>query len=87
MYDVRLSAAAEKDLRALDASIRRRIISKLVELQERGLAHPALVGLSGAYRQQYRLRVGHYRVRLRYLTELQTFVVIRVLHRSQIYKR
>ena len=86
MYEVRLSPAAEKDLRALDALSRRRIIGSLVALLERGPNHEGLVALRGRYREQYRLRVGHYRIRLRYLSELQIFVVIRVLHRSQVYK-
>lgn len=77
------SRRAEKDLLALEASMARRIFNKVPEAD----ADPPgkLVRLHGA--DEWKLRVGEYRV-LAYLSFDQRRVTIaRVAHRSSVYKR
>ena len=87
MYDIRLSGPAEKDLAKLAAPVYRQVLSHLHELREWGPAHPGLQRLSGQYRGQMRLRVGEWRIRLRHVPEKEQLVVLRLLHRSRLYRR
>ena len=81
-YRVEIAAKAHKDLRALDRVDARRVLGKLILLED---------DLGGdvtrltEFRPEYRLRVGHYRV----LFDLEGGIVIvrRVLHRSKAYER
>lgn len=81
-YRVEIAARAHKDLRALDRGDARRVLGKLILLED---------DLGGdvtrltEFRPEYRLRVGDYRV----LFDLEgdSVVVRRVLHRSKAYER
>ncbi len=81
-YYVEIAARAHKDLRGLDREDARRVLRKLILLEDD--LGGDVVRLT-AFRPEYRLRVGDYRV----LFDLESEVVIvrRVLHRSKAYER
>ena len=87
MYDLRFSPQAEKDLEQLDSQAYGQVVARLWQLRELGPDHPGLERLSGQYRDQLRLRAGSWRIRLRDLPEENRMVIIRIPHRSRIYKR
>jgi mRNA interferase RelE/StbE len=79
-----LSPRAVRDLRQLDPPTRRRIFEALERLVE--------VPAGGDQRKlrgsndEWRLRVGDWRVRFRKVAETRTIVVVRILHRSAAYR-
>ncbi|WP_026529526.1 type II toxin-antitoxin system RelE family toxin [Haematomicrobium sanguinis] len=82
-YRVEFTAAAAKQLRKLDAGIRRRIESSLGKLRDN--PRPAGVKkLSGAD-NSWRIRIGDYRVIYEIHDEVITVLVLRVAHRREVY--
>lgn len=75
---------AEKDLKRLDRPIRERVTAALRELEADPVNAP-LVKLTG--KDQHRLRVGDWRVRLRLDTDERAVYVLRVLPRGRAYDR
>jgi mRNA interferase RelE/StbE len=75
---------AERDLTRLDPQIARRIIAALDRLPDRGPSLD-LRRLQGS--DEWRLRVGDWRVRLELDFETRTVVVVRVLPRRRAYDR
>jgi mRNA interferase RelE/StbE len=75
---------AERDLTRLDPQIARRIIAALDRLRDRGPSLD-LRRLQGS--DEWRLRVGDWRVRLELDFETRTVVVVRVLPRGRAYDR
>jgi mRNA interferase RelE/StbE len=80
-YEVQFKPRAVKDLDALAANVRQRILGK-IELMRDDLAGD--VKRLTNYTPEYRLRIGDYRVLFE--LERQTIVVYRVLHRSKAYR-
>lgn len=75
---------AEKDLARLDPPVARRVISTL----ERLLAQDPSVDLRRLQgSDEWRLRVGDWRVRLRLEFNARTVVVVRILPRGRAYER
>jgi|APHM01.1.fsa_nt_gi Cytotoxic translational repressor of toxin-antitoxin stability system len=82
MADVEISLAARDELEALEPDIQDRITEKLLEdVAERPDRH--LVRLSG--RDDYRVRVGDYRVIVEWDKTENTLRVTKVEHRDTVY--
>lgn len=82
-WQVSWGARAIKDLSKLDPPDARRIYRAVHKLADTG--HGDLKLLKGS--DEYRLRVGNWRVRLEYNLEEYELVVIRVLHRREGYRK
>jgi mRNA interferase RelE/StbE len=84
MYRVFLERAAEKDLARLSSEVHDRVISAI-----RGLASdprpPGCRKLSGG-RNDWRIRVGDYRVVYEIADEIRVVRVNRVRHRREVYR-
>jgi mRNA interferase RelE/StbE len=81
---LRLTRSAEKDLRRLDPSVRRRVLGGLDRLlaEDRSLDVRRLTGS-----ERFRLRVGDWRVIFDYDSDTETVLVQRVLPRGRAYER
>ena len=82
-YQVLLKRSAEKELDALPASVRGRIVARLLGLEE----NPRPVGVTKLQGQaSYRLRVGNYRV-LYAIDDTDRLVTIYAIgHRREVYR-
>ena len=83
IWKIELTAAARRDLRGLPANVSRRIGEALGRMAETG--HGDVVKMRGRD-QEWRLRVGDYRVRLTFEFPSQTIRVLRVRHRREAYR-
>ncbi|MFT4260457.1 type II toxin-antitoxin system RelE family toxin [Microbacterium sp.] len=82
-YQVEFTAAAAKEVRKLDAQIRRRILAGIAELEREPRPH-GVRKLAG-YENAWRLRVGDYRVLYEISDEKVLVTVVRVAHRRDVY--
>jgi mRNA interferase RelE/StbE len=83
-WSLEFERRAERDLERLDRQVARRVVAAL----ERLVAHDPsldLRRLQGS--DEWRLRVGDWRVRLRLDFEARTVVIVRVLPRGRAYDR
>jgi len=83
-WRVELARSAQRDLRRLDPPIRKRVASALEDLAD-GDASARTRKLSG--NEQWRMRVGDWRVRFERNAETRTILVLRVLPRGRAYDR
>ncbi|HZT17503.1 MAG TPA: type II toxin-antitoxin system RelE/ParE family toxin [Gaiellaceae bacterium] len=75
---------AERDLSRLDPPVARRVLAAL----DRLLARDPSVDLRRLHgSDEWRLRIGHWRVRLQLDFETRTVVVVRILPRGRAYNR
>lgn len=83
-WAIRLESRAERDLARLDPQIARRVVAVLDRLLERdpSLGLRRLVGSD-----EWRLRVGDWRVRLQLDFDARTVIVVRILPRGRAYDR
>jgi len=82
-YRGTLTPRAERDLRRLPADVSRRVIAALMELQD----NPRPRGsrkLAGS--DEWRVRVGDYRVLYRVDDSSHQFTVTRIAHRRDVYR-
>jgi mRNA interferase RelE/StbE len=82
-YQVRIIPSAEKEMDKLPALIHRRISRKILSLED----NPRPTGakkLSG--REEYRLRVGDYRVVYTIDDKVHVLTVFAVGHRREVYR-
>ncbi|WP_427007960.1 type II toxin-antitoxin system RelE family toxin [Pseudarthrobacter sp. H2] len=81
-YRVEFTTAAAKEIRKLDAGIRRRILARIADLERD--PHPAgckkLVGEDNAWR----IRIGDYRVLYDVVDDSLVVTVVRVTHRRDV---
>lgn len=78
-----LSSTALRDLRRLDARLRQRVLTAL----DRYVADPAVGDVRKLVASdEWRLRVGDWRVRFLRDPDTKTLVVRRVLHRREAYR-
>ncbi len=84
-WTIEFTHKAKKDLARLDPSDARRIRAYL---RERVASNPKAHGsqLKGPLKDFWRWRVGKYRVLARLENELLTVLVVKVEHRSTVYK-
>ena len=83
-WAIRFESRAERDLGRLDPPVARRVIAALERLLARDESLD-LRRLQGS--DEWRLRVGDWRVRLRLDFDARTVVVVRVLPRGRAYER
>lgn len=83
-YSVRLTAAAERQLRRLSGRVQERLVGALVllELEPRPAGCRKLTGES-----QYRVRVGDYRIVYEVRDRELLVLALRVAHRRDVYRR
>jgi len=81
MYEVKISAAAEKQLRKLERQMQQRILASL----ERAKIRPESFFEKLVGEEAYRLRVGDYRVIAQIEHKVLVILVIKVGHRKNIY--
>jgi mRNA interferase RelE/StbE len=82
-WHVEFATRARRDLRQLDPPVRQRILDALDRLVGEPPAGD-VVRLTG--REEWRLRVGDWRVRIRFDDAQRTVVVLRVLPRGRAYR-
>lgn len=85
MYRVELRPAALRDLRKLDANVRRRLATA-IDLLARTPRPPGVEKLQGQ-ESRYRVRVGEYRIIYQIEDRVLLVLVVRVGHRREIYRR
>ena len=85
MHDLRILEAAEDDLRRLDRSVARRIISRIQWLAEHfdNLKPEPLTGTLSGF---FKLRAGDYRIIYKVRKDENLIVVHRIGHRREVYK-
>lgn len=83
-YDVILKPSVEKDLRALSAAVRARILARLEHLREEPMPRQA-VKLAGG-EAWYRVRVGAYRIIYGVDTRARQITVHYIRHRRDVYR-
>lgn len=83
-YRVEFTTAAAREIRKLDAQIRRRILAGITEL-EREPRPPGVRKLSG-YDNAWRGRIGDYRVLYEVMDDQVLVTVVRVAHRRDVYE-
>ena len=82
-YQVNLKRSAEKELDALHANLRERVIKHLLTLGE----NPRPAGSKKLQGQEsYRLRVGDYRVLYSVDDQTKQVTIIAVGHRREVYR-
>ena len=83
-YDVILKPSVEKDLRALSATVRARVLARLEHLREEPMPRQA-VKLAGG-EAWYRVRVGDYRIIYGVDTRTRQITVHYIRHRRDVYR-
>lgn len=83
-YQVVLPKSARKEIQALPATVRDRIIQRVRDLAD-DPRPPGCVKLKG-YQDIYRIRVGDYRVRYTVRDKDATVVVLNCQHRKDVYR-
>jgi len=83
VYEIRWTEIAEKQFGRLDKTIQKRIINKLEEIKENPFFYATrLVGF-----ELYKVRVGDYRIILGIEKNTLVILILKVGHRSNIYKK
>lgn len=84
-YTVEFTTGAAKEIRKLDAGVRRRILSSVAALAEdpRPAGCKKLVGEQNAWR----VRIADYRVLYEIHDEVLTVTVVQIAHRREVYKK
>ena len=78
-----LTASAQRDLRRFDRPVATRILDALARLADTGQGD--VTRLQGTS-DEWRLRVGDWRIRFRYDHPARTLEVLRILPRGQAYR-
>jgi mRNA interferase RelE/StbE len=82
-WTVVLTASAQRDLRRLDRPVAARILDAITRLA--GTGQGDVTRLHGVA-DEWRLRVGDWRVRFRFDYATRTLAVLRILPRGQAYR-
>jgi mRNA interferase RelE/StbE len=84
VYEILLEQAAEKDLKKLPAHIFKRIIPKIKELAKSPKPQRSrrIIGS----KNDWRIRVGEYRIVYEIDTRAKTIRVMRIRHRKDVYR-
>jgi mRNA interferase RelE/StbE len=83
-WAIRFESRAERDLGRLDPPVVRRVIAALERVRERD---PAVDVRRLRGSDEWRLRVGDWRVRLQLDFDARTVIVVRILPRGRAYDR
>lgn len=82
-YRVEIKRSAEKEIERLAPDIRRRVVARIVALADDPRPHGAQK-LSGG--DEYRVRQGDHRIVYTIDDDVVTVTVVRVAHRSDVYR-
>jgi len=85
MYAVNYTSSAKKDLMKLPSDVQERIRYAIEELQENPRHRGVEKLTTSSKSQEYRIRVGDYRVKFLIHDDILTIFVIKVGHRKNIY--
>lgn len=85
-FDIVITANARRDIRRLDKQTARRLHKKLARWGQSGQPLKTAVRLTKPADAQYRLRVGNYRVLFDVDNKRKLIVILKVQHRSQVYR-
>lgn len=83
-YRILIPRPVQKQLDSLPREIRQRILQRIVRLQENPRP-PGCVKLSG-YENEYRIRIGDYRVRYEVHDKESVVVLLHCAHRKDVYR-
>lgn len=84
-YSIRISPAADREIRKLDRPIQKRILKKLDDLEQEPRPN-GVEKLSGGSDARYRVRVGDFRIVYRIADDVLTVLVLKVGNRKEIYR-
>ncbi|MBO9370473.1 MAG: type II toxin-antitoxin system RelE/ParE family toxin [Chloroflexi bacterium] len=84
-YRILIPRPVQKQLDALPSAVRERAIQRIAALQENPRP-PGCVKLKG-YGNEYRIRVGDYRIRYAIYDQESVVVVLHCAHRKEVYRR
>lgn len=84
-YSIRISPAANREIRKLDRPIQKRILKKLDNLEQEPRPN-GVEKLSGGNEVRYRVRVGDYRIIYRVDDDVLTVLVLKVGDRKEVYR-
>jgi mRNA interferase RelE/StbE len=82
VYNLEIVRSAQKDIKRLDRSVRVRVIAAIELL----VADPYRQGARQLANGIFRYRVGHYRIIYNIDNDTVTVKIVRVRHRSEVYK-
>jgi len=82
-YRILIPRPVQKQLDALPSAVRERAIQRIAALQENPRP-PGCVKLIG---NEYRIRVGDYRIRYAIYDQESVVVVLHCAHRKEVYRR
>ena len=85
MYTLVIPRPVEKQLDRIPRQYRSRILAELQQLQENPRKR-GTIKLAG-YVDEYRIRIGSYRVRYSIDDDTQTVIALHCLHRKDIYRK
>lgn len=83
-YKVEISRTAEKQLRKLGASDRRRVVHALIELGDD--PHPPGSRKLNGYTDVFRIRVGTFRVLYSVEGRKLIVIILKIGHRKEVYR-
>ena len=86
-WSIEFTPRAEKALKQLDRSVRKRVLGKLREIQGADDPRDFLKSMTGPLTGMFRLRVGDYRVIVDIQDERCVILALDVGHRSVVYGR
>ena len=84
-WEVKWHTYAEDDIASLHPQARRRVLQAIAGVAEG--RYSGLKKLRGSNRGDWRLRVGDWRAILTFDRQNNTFAVMRVQHRREVYRR
>ena len=84
-YSVRLKASAAKEIENIEPKkVRRQIVDRIARLSDN--PHPPGCEKLAGHSDRYRVRQGHYRIVYSIADEVLIVIVVKVGHRSTVYK-
>jgi mRNA interferase RelE/StbE len=83
-YSIIVSKSIQKELDNLPNEVKERIYAKISQLSDQ--PRPDGVTKLKGYENEYRVRVGDYRVRYEVLDENKTVLLLQCKHRRDVYK-
>ena len=85
-HRVEFTPAAQRELRALDGEIHRRVAAAIDDLAD-DPRPPGVKQMHGKAPDVWRIRVGDYRVLYRIRDDVLTVLVVKIGHRREVYRR
>ncbi|MFZ4667240.1 MAG: type II toxin-antitoxin system RelE family toxin [Prochlorotrichaceae cyanobacterium] len=83
-YTIIVTKSIQKDLDNLPNDIKDRVYSKIAQLSENPRSY-GVTKLKG-YENEYRIRIGNYRVRYEILDTDETVLLLQCKHRREVYR-